>query len=421
VDRLLPHLRLAFSDPALERDWWRWFGAERARMVRGGVALLLATMALFAVFDVFVLPELTSELLALRAVTLALLVLAGPAVFGRRSAEFLAAHSQEVILYLCVVAYGGLTAIGWLIAPAVTDERLFTSLMALMASLAGLYGVTGLRFRYAAPIGLGVTALFYAVAALRTHAPPEFGLASGMFGVVANAIGLSACWAIERHGRRGFLRGRELEQERRRSEELLLNVMPRAFADRLGAGTEGCVDRLAGATVLFGTVVGFDQATADRPPLEIVRLLDQLVGTFDDLAAACGVERIKTIGATYMAAAGVSDGRDDHAVAAARLAIGMREAVRVLAAREGLSLQLRVGLCAGPLVAGVIGRSRYAFDCWGDTANIAARLDTSGHPDRVQASRSVAEALGEGFVVVPRGGVWVKGKGEIESFWVDPR
>jgi class 3 adenylate cyclase len=419
VSSLLRRLALAFADPALERDWWIWFAAERARVLRGGIVVLLGAMVLFIPFDREMYPEAAGTLLAIRLLTIALMLAAVPALFGPRSKELLATHGQELLLYVCLVTLTGLGAIGWVLAPVLTDERAYAPLMALCLTVAGLYSATGLRFRYAAPLSLTVTALFALAAELRGDPPAGYGLAVLTFGVGVNAIGLVVSWSMEHQGRRAFQRARELDHERRRSEALLLNVMPRAYADRLAADGGACVDRLPDATVLFATVVGFTEATADHPPLQVVVLLDRLVATFDALATVEGVERIKTIGATYMAAAGVTGARADHAEAATRLALAMRDAMRGAARREGLHLQLRVGIASGPLVAGVIGRKRFAFDCWGDTANMAARLDVSGHPDRVQVSAATAEKLGAAYVVAPRGAVFLKGKGAVETFWVD--
>lgn len=419
VSLLFRRLALSFDDPALERDWWVWYAAERARVMRGGTVVLLGAMVLFIPFDRQMYPELGGTLLAIRLFTIALMLLAVPAVFGPRSRELLATHGQELLLYVCLVTLTGLGAIGWVLGPVLTDERAYAPLMALCLTVAGIYSGTGLRFRYAAPLSLSVTALFALMAEVHADPPPGYHLAVLTFGVGVNVIGLVVSWSMEHQGRRAFQRARELDLERRRSEALLLNVMPRAYADRLAAGGGACVDRLPDATVLFATVVGFTEATIDHPPVQVVVLLDRIVGTFDALATVEGVERIKTIGATYMAAAGVTGARADHAEAATRLALAMRDAMRGAARREGLHLQLRVGVCSGPLVAGVIGRTRFAFDCWGDTANMAARLDAAGHPDRVQVSASTAARLGAAYVVEPRGAVYLKGKGAVETFWVE--
>ncbi len=221
-------------------------------------------------------------------------------------------------------------------------------------------------------------------------------------------------------GRRDFLLGLELESASRRTERLLLNLMPSRLAARLKEG-EGVLDRVPRATVLFASLVGFDDATRGLAPLAAVRLLDRVVAHFDRIARAHGVERIKTVGPTYMAAGGVAAGaeREEHAEAVARAVLAMRALVRELAAREGVPLRLRAGLATGPVVAGVIGRTRLAFDCWGDTANLASRLDSHGEPDRIQIAASTARALERTFALAQRGRVVLKGKGDVETWWLE--
>lgn len=409
--------RLAFSDPELEREWWAWFAAERHRVLRGGFMVLLGGMVAFLPLDYALYPHVFDDLLAVRIATVALMAVAVPALFGARSAAILAERGQEWLFYVCAVVFAGLGALGATLAPTVEDERLFAPILALSVLLSGLYGATGLRVRYAAALGVGMTVIFGLVAATLPYTPEGFWIAAWTFLPAMNVLGVRMSWSLEDQARHAFLRAREIERELERADALLLNVMPRAYAERLGSG-RAAVDRLADATVLFATVVGFEQATAGRHPLETVALLDRLVARFDTLAEAHGVERIKTIGATYMAAAGVSARRDDHAAAAARLAVAMREAVREVAREEDLPLALRVGIASGPLVVGVIGRTRYAFDCWGDTANTAARLDTTGLPDAIQVAAATAAALGPTVPTTPRGRIAVKGKGELETWWV---
>ena len=174
------------------------------------------------------------------------------------------------------------------------------------------------------------------------------------------------------------------------------------------------MDRVPEATVLFATVVGFADATAGRPSLEVVDLLDRIVARLDALTVESGVERIKTIGATYMAGAGLSASSADHAAATARLALRMIEAVRAMET-GGAPLDLRIGLCAGPLVVGVIGRTRYAFDCWGDTVNTASRLEGVAAPGEVLAAGEVFRRLPG---MEPKGPMVLKGKGEVDVWRV---
>lgn len=410
---------LTFDDPALERAWWAWFAAERNRVMRGGVAVLLGGVLLFAPIDWLLYPSEAVTLLVIRVVTAGFILLAAPAFFGADSSRQLARHGQEWLFYVCAIAFLGMGLVGWVIAPVEADERQFAPMLALAVLLSGLYGVTGMRVAYAAPLGIGMSVIFGVLAMLRLSPAPEgFLVALTTFLPGANVLGVVMSYTMEQEARRAFLRSRALEAEGRRADELLLNVMPRTFADRLTRSSGTCLDRLPDASVLFATLVGFEAATAGKDPIAAVALLDRIVATFDGLAAQMGVERVKNIGATSMMAAGVTARRADHAEAAVRLALAMRTSVRELAQKEGLAVSLRIGVASGPLTVGVIGRTRHAFDCWGDTVNTAARLDTFGEPDRIQLNAAAVARLGMAVGVVRRGSIPIKGKGTIDTWWV---
>lgn len=213
----------------------------------------------------------------------------------------------------------------------------------------------------------------------------------------------------------------ELARERERSERLLHVVLPRAIAERLKTGPQSIADVHASVTVLFADMCGFTELTGRSAPQEIVDLLDEIFGRFDELAATHGVEKIKTIGDAWMAVAGLPEPRADHASAMAALAIDLLEAFAALAERRGLATQLRVGMHSGPVIAGVIGRDRYAYDLWGDTVNLASRMESHGEPGRIHLSDTTAKLLGERFELVDRGEITVKGKGPIRTAFLTGR
>jgi adenylate cyclase len=170
-------------------------------------------------------------------------------------------------------------------------------------------------------------------------------------------------------------------------------------------------------SILFADVVDFTPLSSRLDAREVVGLLDRLFTSFDELVDRYEVEKIKTIGDCYMVAAGVPRKRPDHAHALARLAIEMREcAKRCLPDIYGHDLRLRIGISSGPVVAGVIGRRRFLYDLWGDTVNMASRMESHGTPDEIQITRSTWELLDDHFVTEPIGLVDVKGKGEIETW-----
>ncbi|HKB28571.1 MAG TPA: adenylate/guanylate cyclase domain-containing protein, partial [Candidatus Limnocylindrales bacterium] len=224
---------------------------------------------------------------------------------------------------------------------------------------------------------------------------------------------LLAIFARQRQEALGALR---IEHER--AESLLLNILPGSIAERLKASPKTIADQFDTASVLFADVVDFTPHSAQMSAAEVVGTLDRLFSHFDALADRYGVEKIKTIGDSYMAAAGVPDPRPDHARVLALLALGMVEATRSNGAVGDLGLELRIGINSGPVVAGVIGRKRFLYDLWGDAVNIASRMESAGTPGRIQITAATRALLDGEFACEARGTVSVKGKGEMETWYL---
>jgi adenylate cyclase len=213
-----------------------------------------------------------------------------------------------------------------------------------------------------------------------------------------------------------------LQMEQAKAENLLLNILPRSIADRLKAQTQPIADQFGSASILFADVVDFTPWSERLTPAEVVGYLDRLFSHFDELAERHGLEKIKTIGDCYMVAAGVPTPRPDHARALALMALDMLEAMRSDDDVGELGLDLRVGINSGPVVAGVIGRKRFLYDLWGDAVNTASRMESHGMPGRIQITGATYELLADEFECQPRGTIAVKGKSEIEAWYlIGPR
>ena len=211
---------------------------------------------------------------------------------------------------------------------------------------------------------------------------------------------------------------RELRIEQVKAENLLLNILPRPIAEKLKDEAQTIADQFSAASILFADVVDFTPRAEHLRPDEVVGMLDQLFGYFDTLAEKYRLEKIKTIGDCYMVAAGVPSPRADHARAVALLALDMVHAVQDSDAVGDLGLELRIGINSGPVVAGVIGRKRFLYDLWGDAVNIASRMESHGTPGRIQVAQATYELLKEEFELEPRGTVEVKGKGNMETWYL---
>jgi class 3 adenylate cyclase len=214
---------------------------------------------------------------------------------------------------------------------------------------------------------------------------------------------------------------RELDLEREKSERLLLNVLPGSIAARLKQ-TEGVIaDGFAEVTVLFADIVDFTSRSERIAPEQVVEVLNDLFSAFDRLARQRGLEKIKTIGDSYMVVGGLPDPRPDHAEAVAEMALAIRAEVAGHVDPGGQSLQVRIGIDTGPVVAGVIGTSRFSYDLWGDTVNTASRMESHGVPGCIQVTARTYQRLRDFYRFERRGPIPVKGKGDIVTYLLEGR
>ena len=230
----------------------------------------------------------------------------------------------------------------------------------------------------------------------------------------AGAFGVLGARTIEMGARTNFVQRRIIEVERQRSERLLLNVLPRAIADRLKGSPAAIADSFDEVSVLFADIVGFTALSAKLSPGDLVVRLNELFTEFDRLADLHGVEKIKTIGDAYMAAAGVPAQSERGAESLAEMSLEMVEAVK----RLGAGLEIRVGIHTGPVVAGVIGTRKFSYDLWGATVNTAARMESHGIAGKVQLSEATRNRLGARFRCERRGAIEVKGMGQVTTWFL---
>ena len=202
---------------------------------------------------------------------------------------------------------------------------------------------------------------------------------------------------------------RARDQALDRSDGLLLNVLPRSIAERLKRQPGVIAEAHEEVTVLFADVVDFTPFTARTEPSRVVGLLDEIFSAFDALSLRFGLEKIKTIGDAYMVAAGLPEAREDHAEAAAEMALAMQNDMATLCEQLGVQLTIRIGMDSGPVVAGVIGRHKFIYDLWGDTVNTASRLESHGLPGRIQVGARAHRLLRDRYDFEDRGEIEVKG------------
>jgi adenylate cyclase len=209
------------------------------------------------------------------------------------------------------------------------------------------------------------------------------------------------------------------EREHQRSESLLGNILPATIAGRLKDRTGAVIaDRFDEASILFADMAGFTASASDTDPKDLVKFLNHVFTGFDRLVEIHKLEKIKTTGDSYMVVSGVPAARPDHAQALAQLALDMRDAATELRDPHGHNVPIRIGIASGPVVAGVVGTRKFFYDIWGDAVNVASRMESTGVPGKIQVSQETYEQLRHNFVLESRGPIEVKGKGQMNTWFL---
>jgi guanylate cyclase len=211
---------------------------------------------------------------------------------------------------------------------------------------------------------------------------------------------------------------RLLDIEERKSQDLLLNILPREIAAILKEDPRTIADQFDGASILFADLVGFTPLTARLAPVEMVNLLNEIFSNFDALVEKYDLEKIRTIGDNYMVSSGAPRPRPDHAQALARLALDMQAYLQGRPAENGREVSFRIGINSGPVIGGVIGRKKFVYDLWGDPVNLASRMESQGVPGKIQISEATYALIKDEFACEPRGVLAIKGKGEMGTWFL---
>ena len=379
---------LEFRDPELERDFQAAYLRDNLPYIR--LAFLLgivvwATFGLLARFGDVIVEGETADLVLRFGIAIPTVIVGLACSYAR----WYPTYWRWVVSISLVV-----NATIWsLHGTVVVDTRPDWGYAGIMVLLAFIYVLGRLPFRDASIVGAIVIAVFNVISIGLIHDSKLDVLFSDWFIVTFAFIGMAAAYGLERFTRLLFLRERDLERERRRADDLLENTMPHAIVQRLKARGVAApddagylADGLDEVTVLFADLVGFTAGVAGMDPETVIVMLNDVFTRFDAIAGSLGVQKIKTVGDAYMAVAGAPTTRPDHAEAAAELALGLVDQLDAMTWPDGRPMQVRVGVATGPAVAGVIGRRTFAYDLWGDTVNLASRLESNGQPGRILVS-----------------------------------
>jgi len=212
-----------------------------------------------------------------------------------------------------------------------------------------------------------------------------------------------------------------LETEKQKSESLLHNILPEKIADRLKSNPETIADGFEESSILFADIVNFTPLAENNTPNNVVAMLNEIFSKFDDLVEKHGLEKIKTVGDAYMVASGIPEKNNSHAEAIAEMSLDMNESIHQVKGLLGKSLQLRIGINSGPVVAGVIGKKKFIYDLWGDSVNTAARMESHGVPGKIQVTSNTYSLLKSKYKFKERGEIDIKGKGLMRTYFLEGR
>jgi adenylate cyclase len=406
-------LTLRFRDPRLEEAYQR----EAAAPVRGQIRVgMLSATVLWAAAGIL-LPPLTGMEAWLAYSFTGFMVLAN--LVGLPFTRWAMTLNRLQIIGALLNALSGLVIVLIGIASPQAERYVAPALV-----LVTLFAFLVLRLRFVVAITAAapyvLTFALVSLTAGRSGAVFELFL---LLGAVFSAA--AATYALETGARRVYYQGRvivdqqrDLEKERDKSDRLLRNMLPEAILARLREDTGTVADAFPIATILFADLVDFTPLAERLLAEETVSLLNGLFSRLDDLAAIHGVEKIKTIGDAYMAVGGVPIAAADHAERVVSLGLDMLRVVHEYADEVGQPLVLRIGIHSGPVVAGVIGKQRYSYDLWGDTVNVASRMESHGVPDAIQVSEATWDRVRHSFAGVPRGEIDIKGKGKLRGYLI---
>ncbi len=402
-------LTLRFLDPLLEREFQAEMAVTNGPQARVGAAVAIG-LWLFAALIIPAVIEVE------RGVVVAICVgMAAANLVGVIASRWATTLDRQQTIGFALNSLAGLAVLA-LIAVSGTTDRYAAPALLLIAIFA--FVVIRLRFVFAL-VAAGTYLVGYVVVATG----PTRGTGLDIFLVTAAILaGLAATYLLERGARDVFAQRRLIEQQAAElaeahatSERLLLNVLPGSVAERLKAGETTIADAYDDATVLFADLVGFTPLASSLSPAETVGLLDRLFSAFDQLAERHGIEKVKTIGDAYMVVGGVPEVCADHPARVVAMGLDMLEAVATLAREMDRPLDLRVGVHTGPVVAGVIGTTKFIYDLWGDTVNVASRLESHGLAGAVQMSEATW-LRSDGVTAERRGPIELKGRGTVVAY-----
>ncbi|HET6341927.1 MAG TPA: adenylate/guanylate cyclase domain-containing protein [Gemmatimonadota bacterium] len=410
-------LTLRFASDELESRFLSQWQAHALRHTRGVLLLTIYLYGVYALLDWLIFPQYFERFAQLRAGVCAL---TGAVFAASFFSWFPRVRNWLLSLVLFAATFGVLSMLA-------TGSQRVQALYypGIVLIILGAHALFRLRFPLLVVLSIGIL-ISYDLQILLVGTSRDILMAGNFALVSATLMGLFASYNLERYARIGFWKTALVEEERERSDRLLLNILPAPIASRLKTEPGPLADAFEETSVLFADLVGFTELSSTLSPEELVGFLNSVFTEFDQVARRYGIEKIKTIGDAYMAVAGVPVAQPDHVERMAEAALAMRRCVEHI---EGATpngeghrpIALRFGIATGPVVAGVVGESKFAYDLWGDTVTTASRMESHGQAGWIQVTEGVYERLHDRYAFRPLGTVPIKGKGEMPTYLLEGR
>lgn len=413
MNNLLVALGLSFADRSVEQRFRRDFARAVLPIQRAALVVSLGIMLLFTVRDVQLtevygtFPLFFRLFVILPVLSIALWLTFLPAIER---------YHQGFFFVLAVLLVAIVISQIFIIPPSANyDARFGFRAMTTMTLIVGVVVLSGLRFQYAIVVGLLAIIGWLVNAHMMTLDEPIWR-ATVLHIAAVYLLSCCANFWLEQLLRQQFLARQSLDTERARSDDLLRSALPAHAADRLKRGEQNIADAFIDSTILFTDLVGFTDLSKRIGPKETVRVLDHIFSRFDEIVAEYGLDRVKTMGDGYLAIGGTSGEARGGAEEAAKAALAMIEAVHKARDQFHMPLELRIGLHVGPVIGGVVGDRRPTYDYWGDTLNIASRLESTGVAGRIHCSEAAYWRLGKSYRFESRGPVELEGYATVQSY-----
>ncbi len=402
----------------VEQTFRNYHARNSLVLVRFAIMLTLILYGLFGVLDIYAAPLTTHAIWFIR---FGVVIPALLAVLFFSFHRYFLRVLQPMMILVALIGGGGILAMIELVSRRELGYQTYYAGLVLV--IIATHSIYRLRFANATLSSILVVAGYELIATLHqklfvSKAALTLFLSNNFFFISSMILGMATSYSLEFYIRRVFAQRIRLAQEQEKSDRLLLNILPREVAAVLKEQESVIADHYDAASILFADVANFTPMCAYMKPIETVQLLNEVFSHFDTLVERYDLEKIKTIGDCYMVAAGVPRHRHDHAQILARMGLDILKFVGERRFNGGTTISFRIGINSGPVVAGVIGRKKFIYDLWGDTVNVASRMEFHGVSGSIQIAPNTYELIKNDFVCEPRGTIMVKGRGEMPVWHV---